>query len=361
MINIGDVLQINGVNALIFEFIDEKLLKHTKLVNKLFYRTSINIQTTITLNSCSAIFTLTYFKHYKQIFVNINFRLKNNLLLANILENQNICGFSFFLEDVDPFRYYPSSAFDKITTLQLDVSNFNGLVRFISKFKKMEYFRIISSNDINGRVKCNLNNCPQIREIYCNSVNPRVYCVNSVNNIETIICDFNKYVVKFNGECMLDGVKRIFYIGRINMLSNDIRSKNLFMYTNSIVFTCDTLNAIEHLTILPLHSILESSLSCVNAPNLKSLETCDRFKTIFLVKCRLLHLKIICFENTINVERIGMMLASYRPKTIEVVVKHAIYPGKAFKHLFEIYNMKVTLINPTRSWNDFRNRSSICM
>ncbi len=361
MTGVCHVLQTIDIINHIFEFTHTSITK-IKLVNKLFYRASKNIQTTVNICSCGDISVLSHFKNHKRVFVNINFCLKNDLLLTVILENQNICGISVLLENnVNPFRYYPSSAFDKITTLQLDVSNFNGLVRFISKFKKMEYFRIISSNDINGRVKCNLNNCPQIREIYCNSVNPRVYCVNSVNNIETIICDFNKYVVKFNGECMLDGVKRIFYIGRINMLSNDIRSKNLFMYTNSIVFTCDTLNAIEHLTILPLHSILESSLSCVNAPNLKSLETCDRFKTIFLVKCRLLHLKIICFENTINVERIGMMLASYRPKTIEVVVKHAIYPGKAFKHLFEIYNMKVTLINPTRSWNDFRNRSSICM
>ncbi len=358
MINIGDVLQINGVNALIFEFIDEKLLKHTKLVNKLFYRTSINIQTTITLNSCSAIFTLTYFKHYKQIFVNINFRLKNNLLLANILENQNICGFSFFLEDVDPFRYYPSSAFDKITTLQLDVSNFSGLIKFISKFKKVQSISFISQGDPSRPIKCNLNNCSQIKKIHCNNVNPKICGKNIANNIETAIYNFKKHVVTLNSKCISSNIMKMFCANRINILF-DVQLKKLFMYTNSMVFKCDTLNIIEHLTILPLYLKLKSSSSCVNAPNLKSLETCDSFETIFLVKHELLHLKIICFENTINVDRIGIMLASYKPKITDIVVKNAKYPSETFKQLCVRNNVRVTLVNPVENWSDFHNRESI--
>ena len=354
MADIGDILQTADIAKYIFKFTQKGAPNvNIKLVNKLFYGAVKHAQLYVMFNSCDDVFSLQLFKDYKQVYVSINFSIENNFVLRYILSYDNVNGIGMKLKPGVEY-FSDSDSFDNIRTLHLFISECHDCeIGIISNFKNIRHLMITSNSCEDKNITYKHVVCPQLKFI----------CIDNTYSFPTNLGLTNTYNYVYINEKSVMNFARDENCIKIrpsyDMITSkifirvDLQSyKKFITRANEICFEIKKLEYVKHLTILPLEKLIKSTYMLVDTPNLKTLTVNEDLNTMFKCSQPLLCLNIICYKDLIDVNKIGMMLAFYKPKATRIVVKHATGdPGEIFKELCKRYNVCLTVNNWNSNWH----------
>ncbi len=355
MADIGDILQFDGVNTLIFKFTQKSTPNvNIKLASKMFYEASKHMKHHVTFKSPSDISQMFRFKNHKRIFVNVNFVVEDDSVLMDIFNNKSVYGFGINIGNGHGLFYnYMSYTFEKITTLRLTFVGWSGsIIDFLGKFENVNYIMFMANGSRNVHVELTHGIYSQFKKVYTNNIYLCPCGDKRFPNIKNMICDYTMYNHAF-GVRNTPNTCDIYYAKiRYMRVNDDFNVKNIIIHALSIIFEYTTLNWVENLTILPAYGIIHSCIKEIYTPNLKSLTLCDYFNTKFVTDQPLLCLNIICCDGFIHVNKIKSMLEFYKPKATRIIVKYIKWcPGDDFKKLCKEYNVCLTVNNWNSNWH----------